>query len=93
VASYLITGTARGFGLELVTQLAQLPASDVGIIFATSRSESAAIKSLVQSSPGKVIFVQLDTTGEASIKAAGERSLRLLVTEDSMSLSTIPGLW
>lgn len=70
MASYLITGTARGLGLELTTQLSRLPASEVGIIFATSRNESAAIKSLVEGSSGRVIFVQLDTTDEASIKSA-----------------------
>jgi len=70
MASYLITGTARGLGFELVSQLASLPTTEVSIIFATSRSESPALKSLVQNSSGRIVFVQLDQTDEASIKKA-----------------------
>jgi NAD(P)-dependent dehydrogenase (short-subunit alcohol dehydrogenase family) len=73
MTSYLVTGTARGIGLELVNQLCELPASEVGIIFATSRSESPALKALAQRSSGKVFFVQLDTTDEVSIKYAVEK--------------------
>jgi len=68
MASYLITGSARGIGLEMVTQLST--SKETSIIFATSRSESPALKELVSSSSGKVFFIKLDTTDESSIAAA-----------------------
>ena len=70
MASYLITGSARGLGLELATQISQLP--EVDIVFATSRKSSAGIDELVKNSNGKVVFVQLDTTDESSINKAVE---------------------
>lgn len=70
MASYLITGASRGFGLALAQQLASLPASDVAKIFATARGDAPALEELVKKSPGRVIYVQLDVTSEASIKQA-----------------------
>ena len=70
MASYLITGSSRGLGLAMAAQLAVLLSSEVNTIFATGRSESSALKKLVDSSAGRVIFVQLETTSEASIKQA-----------------------
>ena len=69
MASYLITGSSRGLGLAMAAQPAVLP-SEVSTIFATGRRESSALKNLVGSSAGRVIFVQLETTSEASIKQA-----------------------
>lgn len=70
MASYLITGASRGFGLALAHELAALPASDVTKIFATARGDAPALAELVKKSPGRVVFVQLDVTNEASIKKA-----------------------
>ncbi|KAL8849530.1 MAG: hypothetical protein Q9221_005464 [Calogaya cf. arnoldii] len=70
MASYLITGTSRGFGLALVHELAALPVSDVSKIFATARGDAPALTELVKKSSGRVIFIQLDVTDEASIKKA-----------------------
>ncbi|KAL8927519.1 MAG: hypothetical protein Q9208_002324 [Pyrenodesmia sp. 3 TL-2023] len=70
MASYLITGASRGFGLALAQQLASLPASDVSKIFAPARGDAPTLEELVKKSPGRVVYVQLDVTSEASIKQA-----------------------
>ncbi len=87
MASYLITGCSRGLGLALIAHLLTFPISEVGAILATSRNESPALKSLVSSSEGRVVFIQLDTTDEASIKNGvveagkilGEKGLDVLI--------------
>ncbi|KAE9365578.1 dehydrogenase [Stipitochalara longipes BDJ] len=87
MASYLITGCSRGLGLALAAHLNTYPSSEVGTILATSRTESAALKSLAENSKGRVVFIQLDTTNEASIKNAvtetekilGEKGLDVLI--------------
>ncbi|KAL8746434.1 MAG: hypothetical protein Q9190_001531 [Brigantiaea leucoxantha] len=73
MASYLITGASRGFGLALAQQLASLPASDVSKVFATARGDAPALDELVKKSLGRVIYVQLDVTSEASIKQAAAK--------------------
>ena len=70
MASYLITGASRGFGLALARQLASLPASDVSKVFATARGDGPALEELAQKSPGRVVVVTLDVTNETSIKQA-----------------------
>ena len=70
MASYLITGASRGFGLALVHELAALPTSDASKIFATARGDAPALTEVVKKSSGRVVFVQLDVTNEASIKKA-----------------------
>ncbi|KAL2046761.1 hypothetical protein ABVK25_011549 [Lepraria finkii] len=70
MASYLITGASRGFGLALARQLASLPASDVSKVFATARGDTPALEELAKKSPGRVVVVKLDVTNEASIKQA-----------------------
>jgi NAD(P)-dependent dehydrogenase (short-subunit alcohol dehydrogenase family) len=70
MASYLITGAARGIGFALVKTLASMPKSDVATIFATSRSQSATLKELAGNNPDRVVFVELEVTNEASIQNA-----------------------
>lgn len=70
MASYLITGASRGFGLALARQLASYPASDVSKVFATARGDVPALEELAKKSPGRVVVVKLDVTNEASIKQA-----------------------
>lgn len=63
MSTYLVTGSSRGLGLALVAELASMPSTKVGTIFATARSDaSPKFKELVQNSAGRVVFVQLDTT-------------------------------
>jgi NAD(P)-dependent dehydrogenase (short-subunit alcohol dehydrogenase family) len=47
-----------------------LPTCEVDRVFATARQESQALKALVQSSVGRLQFIELDATNERSIKAA-----------------------
>ncbi|KFZ15476.1 hypothetical protein V501_02706 [Pseudogymnoascus sp. VKM F-4519 (FW-2642)] len=68
MASYLITGSSRGIGLEATKLLAS--SSNVGIVFATARSLSQALQDVVASSGGRVYFVSLEVTKDDSIAAA-----------------------
>ncbi|KAH8807851.1 hypothetical protein F5884DRAFT_881366 [Xylogone sp. PMI_703] len=72
MSSYLITGTSRGLGLELVRSLVSLPASTVGKIFATARSSSPTppLAEIIENSSGRVHFIELDVSNEFSIIAA-----------------------
>ncbi|KAI9745951.1 MAG: hypothetical protein M1818_000632 [Claussenomyces sp. TS43310] len=89
MASYLITGCSRGLGLELVKQLVSASSSSVGLVFATARSTtpSAALSDMINSSGGRVRFVQLDVTDDDSIEAAtkevahqlGDKGLDVLI--------------
>ncbi|RFU31414.1 hypothetical protein B7463_g4908, partial [Scytalidium lignicola] len=70
MASYLITGCSRGFGLELTRLLSS--SSAVSILFATARSLTPALQDIVDSSNGRVHFVPLDVTKDDSITAASQ---------------------
>lgn len=79
MATYLITGSARGIGFGLVSVLASLPTSQVGKVFATSRQDnSSKLKELIQQHPGRVQFVQLDVTNKDSVKHAAAEVERAL---------------
>ncbi|PYI25300.1 NAD(P)-binding protein [Aspergillus indologenus CBS 114.80] len=70
MASVLITGASRGFGLALVRELSSRPASEISKVFATARGESSALSELAAASAGRVSVVQLDVTDEVSIRNA-----------------------
>ena len=70
MASYLITGANRGFGLALARQLISLPASEVAKVFATARGDAPELVELAKKSSDRVVIVNLDVTNEASIKQA-----------------------
>jgi NAD(P)-dependent dehydrogenase (short-subunit alcohol dehydrogenase family) len=98
MASYLITGAARGIGFALVKQLAAMPKTEVAMIFATSRSQSAALKELAGNNADRVIFVELEVTSEASIHNAVKlveenlngKGLDVLINNAGM-MGTAPG--
>lgn len=73
MASYLITGASRGIGLTLVTMLAAKSTSEVAKVYAAARSESEALKKVIASAAGRVIFVPLEVTSQDSIKEAAAR--------------------
>ncbi|KAF4634955.1 hypothetical protein G7Y89_g3138 [Cudoniella acicularis] len=57
----------------MVAHLASLPSAEVGVIFATIRSDSAALNELVAKYPGRISIIKLDATDKSSIeKAAAE---------------------
>ncbi|KAI1443903.1 NAD(P)-binding protein [Annulohypoxylon stygium] len=70
MASFLVTGASRGFGLALVRRLASLSATDVGQVFATARGYSPVLEELEKNSYGRVVVVKLDVTNETCIKQA-----------------------
>lgn len=86
MATYFITGTSRGVGLELATQLASQPATAVSCIIISSRVETDAIRSLVARSDAagehdhgpRVRWVQLDVSTPESPPRAAEEVARLL---------------
>lgn len=70
MASVLITGASRGFGLGLARELASRPAASISKVFATARGDSPALDELAQKSPDRVVLVNLDVTNQDSIKKA-----------------------
>jgi NAD(P)-dependent dehydrogenase (short-subunit alcohol dehydrogenase family) len=73
MATYLISGCSRGLGLAMTSHLLSIPPSSPtspSTIFATARSESAALKEVIAKSSGQAVFIPLETTNEASIKNA-----------------------
>lgn len=70
MASYLITGASRGFGLALTRQLASLPAPEVSKIFATARGNTPDLEELAKQSPDRIVVLKLDVTDQESIKQA-----------------------
>lgn len=76
--SILITGTSRGLGLELVSQLLSLPppptttTKTTTTIFATARASlpSPALSKVIDASHGRVHFVSLDVNSDASVTQA-----------------------
>jgi NAD(P)-dependent dehydrogenase (short-subunit alcohol dehydrogenase family) len=71
MASYLVTGSGRGLGLELVTQLLALPSSQVSTVFATTRSSpTTALQTLIDKSNGRLVHIPLVVTDKSSIDNA-----------------------
>ncbi|OJJ96363.1 hypothetical protein ASPACDRAFT_1891234 [Aspergillus aculeatus ATCC 16872] len=73
MASVLITGASRGFGLALARELSSRSETEISKVFATARGDSSPLSELAAVSAGRVSVVQLDVTDEVSIRnAAGE---------------------
>lgn len=73
MATYLITGTGKGLGLELTKQLSELPESHVSKIFAITRSPpTPALKDLITSSNGRVVNVLASVDDTKSVEKAAE---------------------
>ncbi|KAM4065218.1 short chain dehydrogenase [Hirsutella rhossiliensis] len=70
MASFLITGASRGFGLALARELVSLPATKVGKVIASARGDSPDLDELAKNSAGRVVVVRLDVTNQESIKQA-----------------------
>lgn len=72
MATYFITGTSRGLGLQLTASLASRPQSEVSKVFATARKQSDDLKKLIEGSDGRVQFIPLEVTSPQSVKDAGQ---------------------
>lgn len=79
----LITGSARGLGLEMVKRFA----AQGDFVIATSRKSGPGIEEVVAQSNGRVVFIPLEVTDEASVSQSvketqsilGQSSLDILV--------------
>lgn len=73
MATFLITGTARGLGLELTKQLSALPATEVSKIFAVTRSKpSTPLKELINSSDGRIVNIIAPVDDTKSVEKAAQ---------------------
>lgn len=70
MASYFITGTSRGIGLQLAASLASQPPSDIAYVFAAARKQSDDLRKLVEGANGRVQFVPLELTSKQSAEEA-----------------------
>ncbi|KAL9611165.1 MAG: hypothetical protein Q9167_004187 [Letrouitia subvulpina] len=71
MASYLVTGASRGIGLELTKQLLQLPASQVGKVFALTRSEPPApLQDLLNELPDRLVHIVASVDDSDSVQRA-----------------------
>jgi NAD(P)-dependent dehydrogenase (short-subunit alcohol dehydrogenase family) len=93
MATYLITGGARGLGLALTKQLASLPADQVSKIVVSVRKPSADLDTVVKGASGRVAVVEFDVTDEAAIQKAvpaveaalGGKGLDVLINNSGIS--------
>lgn len=73
MACYLITGTARGLGLELTRQLSELPPSRVGQIFAVTRSAPPLpLQHLIDKSNDRIINIITFVEDTESVERAAD---------------------
>ena len=102
MASYMVTGTGRGLGLELVTQLLALPSSQVTTVFATTRSTpTEALQKLIDGSKGRLVHVPLVITDTSSISNAvklvsekvGDKGLDVIINNAGIQPYTPEGIW
>lgn len=100
MSTFLVTGSSRGLGLALVTEILALPSSEAKLVVATSRSESSALKKVIESSQGRAVFVKIEVTSEESIKSAvtqvekvlGDGGLDVLINNAGIGKATQGGI-
>ncbi|GKZ35786.1 hypothetical protein AbraIFM66950_006581 [Aspergillus brasiliensis] len=87
MSTFLVTGSSRGLGLELVKQLAAGASLEGGLVIATARKCSSELAQVITQSNGCVVFVALDISDESRIaesaeevrSALNQRSLDMLI--------------
>ena len=73
MSTFAITGTSRGIGLELVKQLAALPATQVSKIFAITRGPSEGLQQVIDASHDRVINIAIkDLSSDDSVQQGVE---------------------
>lgn len=97
MATYLITGANKGIGLELVTQLAALPTSQVSTVFALARRTSSSLDKLPNDRVTPVIIPNLASADDISEAVAqvteklSGRGLDVLVNNAGQMVATQNG--
>ncbi|KAL4910619.1 hypothetical protein BDW74DRAFT_184459 [Aspergillus multicolor] len=87
MSTILITGSSRGLGLELVRRFSAQAGKQGGLVIATARNCSPALKEAILQSNGSTVFVVLDLSDEKSVTKSAEevrgilqgRSLDILI--------------
>ncbi|GMF72578.1 unnamed protein product [Aspergillus oryzae] len=74
MATYIVTGSARGLGLAMVKELASREPTDVSLVIAATRKSSTALDEIVARDSGRVVFIPLDVSNEASISSCVEKT-------------------
>ncbi|GLB02609.1 hypothetical protein AtubIFM57258_003967 [Aspergillus tubingensis] len=73
MSNFLVTGSSRGLGLELVRQLAARACLEGGLVIATARKCSPKLTELIAQSNGCIVFVALDISEESRIAESAEQ--------------------
>lgn len=100
MASFLITGASRGFGLALTKELLSRPATEVSTVIASSRGASPALNELTSKYQDRMVVVTIDVTKQSTIQAAaaevesklGAKGLDVLVNNAGIATFTNDGV-
>ncbi|KFY18424.1 hypothetical protein V493_08641 [Pseudogymnoascus sp. VKM F-4281 (FW-2241)] len=92
MASYLVASSSRGLGLAMVAHLSNSSTSNARVVFATARSQTPGLKELIEKSSGRVLYIEMDITNQASVDKTvksvevqlGDRDLDYLVNNAGM---------
>ncbi|OJI83003.1 hypothetical protein ASPTUDRAFT_123266 [Aspergillus tubingensis CBS 134.48] len=85
MSNFLVTGSSRGLGLELVRQLAARACLEGGLVIATARKCSPKLTELIAQSNGCIVFVALDISEESRIAESAEQ-VRSALNEHSLDM-------
>lgn len=69
---YAITGASRGIGFELTRQLLELPSSQIGKIFALSRTVTDGLKDLISRNPDRLFHAKISVDSTESVQQAAK---------------------
>lgn len=67
MSTYLITGTSRGIGLELTSQLLSQPSTSVAKVIAVTRTSSTALNILIDQFPDRLINLQIQHLNDETV--------------------------